>query len=78
MARCRLSPRRSYEYLGEAQGVLLFWDEALQAWASTETSELFWDDSNKRLGIKTASPSSEVDVSGTITVTRILAGGVKE
>ncbi|KKK61807.1 hypothetical protein LCGC14_3010620, partial [marine sediment metagenome] len=27
---------------------------------------------------KTASPSSEVDVSGTITVTRILAGGVTE
>ncbi len=63
---------------GTAQGQILFWDNTLKRWVFTETSELFWDDSNKRLGIKTASPSSEVDVSGTITVTRILAGGVKE
>ncbi len=63
---------------GTAQGQVLFWDNTLKRWVFAETSELFWDDSNKRLGIKTASPSSEVDVSGTITVTRILAGGVKE
>ncbi|KKN00097.1 hypothetical protein LCGC14_1141210 [marine sediment metagenome] len=63
---------------GTAQGQVLFWDNTLKRWVNAETSELFWDDTNKRLGIKTASPSSEVDVSGTITVTRILAGGVKE
>ena len=31
-----------------------------------------------RFGIKTATPSSELDVAGTVTVTRILAGGVTE
>ncbi len=63
---------------GGAQGVLLFWDDTLQAWVPTETNELFWDDVNKRFGIKTATPSSELDVAGTLTVTRILAGGVTE
>ena len=63
---------------GTAQGQIAFWDNTLKRWVNAETSELVWDDSNKRLGIKTASPSSEVDVSGTITVTRILAGGVTE
>jgi len=50
----------------------------LRKWVFAETSEVFWDDSNKRLGIKTGSPSSELDVSGTVTVTRSLAGGIKE
>lgn len=40
---------------GSAAGQLLFWDAS--KWAHTETSELFWDDSNKRLGIGTGSPS---------------------
>ena len=35
---------------GDSQGTLLFWDDILQAWAPTETNELFWDDTNKRLG----------------------------
>ncbi len=63
---------------GTAQGQILFWDNTLKKWVFTETSELFWDDTNKRLGIITATPSSELDVVGTVTVTRILAGGVKE
>ena len=63
---------------GTAQGQILFWDNTLKRWVYTETSELFWDDVNKRFGIKTATPSSELDVAGTITTTRILAGGVKE
>ena len=63
---------------GANQGVLLFWDDTLKAWVPTETNELFWDDVNKRFGIKTATPSSELDVAGTVTVTRILAGGVTE
>ncbi len=63
---------------GTAQGQILFWDNTLKKWVFTETSELFWDDVNKRLGIKNTTPTSTVDVSGTLTVTRILAGGVKE
>ena len=63
---------------GGEQGVLLFWGASLQTWVPTEASELFWDDTNKRLGVKTATPSSEVDVAGTVTMTRLLAGGVTE
>lgn len=63
---------------GTAQGQLLIWDAALGRWVHTETNELFWDDSNKRLGIKNASPTSELDVAGTVTMTRILAGGIIE
>ena len=61
-----------------AQGVMLFWDETLQAYVPTETTELFWDDTNKRLGVKNATPTSELDVTGTVTMTRLLAGGVTE
>ncbi len=63
---------------GTAQGQILFWDNTLKKWVFTETSELFWDDTNKRVGIKTDTPTSEFDVVGTITTKRILAGGVKE
>ncbi len=59
----------------DAQGVMLFWDETLQAYVPTETDELFWDDVNKRLGIKNSSPTSELDVTGTIRGTRLLIGG---
>ncbi len=76
--RGRYSPVGVKVLKGANQGVLLFWDDTLQAWVPTETTELFWDDTNKRFGIKTATPSSELDVSGTVTVTRILAGGVTE
>ena len=63
---------------GTAQGQILFWDNTLKKWVFTETSELFWDDTKKRVGIKTATPSSELDVVETITTKRILAGGVTE
>ncbi len=63
---------------GTAQGQILFWDNTLKQWVFADTDEVFWDDVNKRFGIKTATPSSELDVVGTITTTRILAGGVKE
>ena len=64
----------------DAQGVMLFWDETLQAYVSTETTELVFDDdsSPKRLGINKAVPTSELDVGGTVTMTRLLAGGVVE
>lgn len=61
---------------GTAQGQLAFWDDTLKQYVPLETDELFWDDTNKRLGIKTATPSSELHVSGTVIVTRVLAGGV--
>ncbi len=59
---------------GTAAGQLAFWDGT--QWVHTETNEFFWDDVNKRVGIKTATPSSELDVVGTVTMTRLLAGGV--
>ena len=63
---------------GTAQGQVLFWNAAIGRWVPAETSELFWDDTNKRIGIGTATPTSELDVTGTLTTTRILAGGVTE
>ena len=63
---------------GTEQGQMLFWDATLKKWVHTEVSELFWDDVNKRLGVKNASPTSEVDVMGTVTMTRLLVGGVTE
>lgn len=63
---------------GNEQGQMLFWDDTLEKWVPTETSELFWDDVNKRLGINQSSPTSELDVGGTVTVKRLLAGGVTE
>ena len=32
-----------------AQGVMLFWDDTLQAYVPTETDECIWDDTNKWL-----------------------------
>ncbi len=63
---------------GTAQGQVLFWNAAIGRWVPAETSEIFWDDTNKRLGIKNSSPTSELDITGTLTTTRILAGGVTE
>ncbi len=63
---------------GTAQGQMLFWDATLSKWVNTEVGELIWDDTNKRVGIKNATPTSELDVTGTVTMTRLLAGGVTE
>lgn len=62
---------------GNAQGQMLFWDATLEKWVPTETSELFWDDVNKWLGINKV-PTSRLDVGGTVTMTRLLAGGITE
>jgi len=64
--------------VGTAQGQMVFWDNTLKQWVPTETSEMFWDDTNKRVGINKSSPTSRLDVGGTVTVTRLLAGGVNE
>jgi len=47
---------------GTAQGQIAFWDATSGKWTYTETSELFWDDTNKRLGIGTTSPNRELEV----------------
>ena len=61
---------------GTTQGQMLFWDATLEMWVPPETSELIWDDVNKRIGINDSSPQSRLDVKGTVMVTRLLAGGV--
>ncbi len=61
---------------GTAVGQILFWDGS--KWVHTEVSELFWDDTNKRLGINQSVPTSTLDVNETVTVKRLLAGGVTE
>ena len=47
-----------------ADGEMLFWDSSVTKWTYTESTELFWDDVNKRLGIGTATPQATVDVNG--------------
>ena len=61
---------------GTANGQMLFWDNTKREWVYTETSELFWDDTNKRIGINDSTPQSKLDVKGTVMVTRLLAGGI--
>lgn len=63
---------------GTAQGQMMFWDNTLKKWVPAETSEMFWDDVKKRLGINQPEPTSMLDVNGTTKVKRILAGGVTE
>lgn len=57
-------------------GSVLFADAA--GVISQDNNNLFWDDTNKRLGINQSSPTSTLDVNETVTVKRILAGGVRE
>lgn len=45
---------------GDAAGQMLFWDTS--KWTHTETSELIWDDTNKRLGINASSPSTSFHI----------------
>ena len=63
---------------GTADGQLLFWVNAEQRWKKLETSEAIWDDTNKRMGLNQATPTSLLDANGTVTVKRLLAGGVNE
>ena len=45
---------------GTAAGQMAFWDGA--TWTYTETSELFWDDTSKFIGINTASPNRRLEI----------------
>jgi hypothetical protein len=47
---------------GTGQGQMLFWDDGSSIWTYTETSELFWDDTNKRIGIGTSSPLRKLEI----------------
>lgn len=81
--RGRYSPVGVKVFRGDTEvigtdGVLLYWDNDLLAWFPTKESELVWRDLTKRLGINNSSPTSELDVTGTVTMTRLLAGGVTE
>jgi len=57
---------------GTADGQMTFWNGT--SWTPTETSELFWDDTDKRLGIGTASPENKLDVSGAQVIGSSYAG----
>ena len=57
---------------------MLFWDAVNSKWVHSEVTEMYWDDVNKRMGLKNSAPTSEFDVTGTATMTRLLAGGVHE
>ena len=61
---------------GTAAGQMLFWTGT--EWVHTEVTEMYWDDTNKRMGINQANPTSTLDVNETVTVKRLLAGGVVE
>ena len=45
---------------GTAQGQMAFWDATAAKWVHTETSEMFWDDVNKRFGIGTTAPVAKL------------------
>lgn len=47
---------------GTAAGQLAFWD--VSNWTPAETTELYWDDTNKRLGVGRSSPDDSLDVRG--------------
>ncbi len=81
--RGRYSPVGVKIYRGDTEvigtdGVLLYWDNDKLAWFPTKESELVWRDLTKRLGINQSDPTSTLDVGGTGTFTRILAGGITE
>ena len=57
-------------------GSVLFADPA--GVISQDNADFFYDEVNKRFGKGTNKPTSEIDVVGTITGTRLLIGGVTE
>ena len=55
-----------YEIPGETPGSVIFVDS--NKYLAGDNSNLFWDDTNKRLGIGTASPLAKLDVEGSVIV----------
>ena len=54
---------------GTASGQIAFWNGT--NWVKTETSELFWDDVNKRFGIGVTNPTKTFQVNGIVQSTCI-------
>lgn len=50
--------------VGTAQGQMQFWDAGGGKWEHTEISELFWDDTNKRLGVGVDTPLARLHLDG--------------
>jgi len=67
---------------GAAQGQLAFWDATAGEWVHTETSELVWDDTNKREGINAATPTERLEIGGNLFLNadnnKILLGAGKD
>ena len=63
---------------GTVDGQMLYWDNTATRWKKIDTSKMIWDADNDRLGINQANPTSTLDVNETVTVKRLLAGGVAE
>jgi len=58
---------------GTAAGQMAFWNGS--AWVSIATSDVFWDNTNKRLGVGTASPAQELDLVGDFKLENTLSNG---
>lgn len=67
---------------GTAQGQLTFWDVIASKWVHTETSELIWDDTNKRKGINAATPTERLEIGGNLFLNtdnnKVLLGAGKD
>ena len=64
---------------GTSDGQMLFWDSGTSKWTYTETTELVWDDTNKRLGLGISSPSYSLDIAeniGLVDTTNASTNGV--
>jgi len=51
---------------GTTVGQVAWWDGT--NWTYLETDEIFWDDVNKRFGIKTATPETELHINGQVKI----------
>jgi hypothetical protein len=58
-----------------ADGQILFGNNTTGKWVHSETSEIVWDDTNKRLGIGVASPARTLDVLDTSEQVRLSYSG---
>lgn len=67
---------------GTAQGQLPFWDATGGKWVHTETSEIVWDDVNKREGINAATPTERLEIGGNLFLNtdnnKVLLGAGKD
>lgn len=55
---------------GTAEGQMTYWDNVANEWKHTETTELVWDDTNKRLGVGQDTPLTQLHVNSTNAIIR--------